>query len=168
MPRASARSPPTPPATNRFSASIFRSSCAVARRKHGGRRARSASINGWRRHIQIPAGQARFREAPPPRHKGAGESAGGPRRPRDRLRLHRKQAFALQFLARELARAPDRLGLLARPFFGGLLVMSAKLHFAEDSLTLHLLFQRFEGLIDIVVANKYLHGLSCVSRPSLR
>jgi hypothetical protein len=45
--------------------------------------------------------------------------------------------------------------------------MSAKLHFAEDALALHLLLQRLEGLIDIVVANKYLHGPSCVLRPGL-
>jgi hypothetical protein len=43
--------------------------------------------------------------------------------------------------------------------------MSAKLHFAEYPLTLHLLLERLESLVDIVVANEYLHGLSCVLRP---
>src|ERR1700722_15875417 len=42
--------------------------------------------------------------------------------------------------------------------------MSAKLHFAKDSLPLHLLLEGLEGLIDIVVANEYLHGLSCILR----
>ena len=36
--------------------------------------------------------------------------------------------------------------------------MSAELHFSENTLTLHFLLQRFEGLIDVVVANEYLHG----------
>ena len=40
--------------------------------------------------------------------------------------------------------------------------MAAKLHFAENPLALHLLLERFEGLIDIVVANENLHGRSCV------
>ena len=45
--------------------------------------------------------------------------------------------------------------------------MPAKLHFAEDSLALHLLLEGLEGLIDIVVANEYLHGLSYILRPGL-
>src|SRR5579863_1127260 len=94
-------------------------------------------------------------------------SAGRSRRPGDRLRLHRKQTLSLQFLASELARPPNRLGFLARPLLRGLLVMSAKFHFAEYPLALHLLLQRLEGLIDVVVANEYLHGPSCVLRPSL-
>jgi len=36
--------------------------------------------------------------------------------------------------------------------------MATKLHFPEDSLTLHLFLQRFESLIDIVVTNLYLHA----------
>jgi hypothetical protein len=46
--------------------------------------------------------------------------------------------------------------------------MSAKLHFAEDSLALHFLLESLEGLIHIVVANEYLHGLSCILRPEPR
>jgi hypothetical protein len=38
--------------------------------------------------------------------------------------------------------------------------MAAELHLAEDTLTLHLLFQRLEGLIDIVIANENLHAAS--------
>src|SRR5208283_2500860 len=59
------------------------------------------------------------------------------------------------------------LGLFPRPLLGGLLVMTTELHFAEDSLPLHLLLERLQGLIDVVVANEYLHGLSCVLRLSL-
>jgi hypothetical protein len=35
--------------------------------------------------------------------------------------------------------------------------MAAKLHFAENALALHLFFQRFQSLIDIVVADENLH-----------
>jgi hypothetical protein len=38
--------------------------------------------------------------------------------------------------------------------------MAAELHLAENPLALHLLFQRLEGLIDIVVANENLHPAS--------
>src|SRR6202022_278954 len=65
-----------------------------------------------------------------------------------RLRLHRQQAFALQLLAGELARAAHGFGL-----FTGLLL-------AENALALHLLLQRLEGLIDIVIADENLHAAS--------
>src|SRR5438067_6541052 len=77
-----------------------------------------------------------------------------------RLRLHRQQAFALQLLARELARAAHRFGFFPGLLLGGLFVMAAELHLAENPLALHLLFQRLEGLIDIVVANENLHPAS--------
>ena len=37
--------------------------------------------------------------------------------------------------------------------------MSAQLHFAEYTLTLHLFLQGFEGLINIIVANENLHAV---------
>jgi hypothetical protein len=40
--------------------------------------------------------------------------------------------------------------------------MAAKLHLAENALALHLLFERLEGLVDIVVANENLHCCSFV------
>ena len=36
--------------------------------------------------------------------------------------------------------------------------MSAQLHFAENALALHLLLQRLEGLVDIVVPDENLHA----------
>ena len=36
--------------------------------------------------------------------------------------------------------------------------MLTQFHFAEDAFTLHLLFQGFKRLIDIVVADQNLHG----------
>ncbi len=76
------------------------------------------------------------------------------------LRLHRQQAFALQLLAGELARAAHSFGLFADLLLGGLFIMTAELHFAENTLTLHLLLQHLEGLIDIVIANENLHAAS--------
>jgi hypothetical protein len=40
--------------------------------------------------------------------------------------------------------------------------MAAKLHFAENALALHLLLERLEGLVDVVVANENLHACSFV------
>src|SRR5947209_11761303 len=80
--------------------------------------------------------------------------------------LHRQLAHALQFLARELAGAADGFRPLPRFPLRGLLVMAAELHLAENALTLHLLLQHPERLIDIVVADENLHShyLSAVER----
>src|ERR1700760_1508516 len=77
-----------------------------------------------------------------------------------RLRLHRQQAFALQLLAGQLARAAHGFRLFAGLLLGGLLVMTAKLHLAENTLALHLLLERLEGLIDVVIADENLHAAS--------
>src|SRR5262245_36048567 len=81
----------------------------------------------------------------------------------DGLRLAGQQAFALRALPGQLARTPDRFRLLARLLLGGLLIMAAKLHLAENALCLLLLLQRLEGLVDVVVANENLHASSCRS-----
>src|SRR5580704_10556933 len=77
-----------------------------------------------------------------------------------RLRLHRQQAFALQLLARQLARTAHGFSLFTGLLLGGFFIVAAELHLAEDSLALHLLLQRLEGLIDIVIANENLHAAS--------
>src|SRR4029077_11585483 len=77
---------------------------------------------------------------------------------RDHLRLHRQQAFALHLLAGELAGPADRLGALACLLFGRLLVVTPQLHLAENPLALHLLLERLEGLIDVVVTDENLHA----------
>jgi hypothetical protein len=69
----------------------------------------------------------------------------------------RQQALALQFLAGELAGTADGFGLFARPALGGFFVVAAQLHFPENTLALHLLLEGLERLIDVVVANNYLH-----------
>src|SRR5215467_12037895 len=75
------------------------------------------------------------------------------------LRLAGQQPFALGALAGELAGPADRFRLLAGLLGGGLFVVSAELHLAENALALHLLLERLEGLVDVVVANENLHAL---------
>ena len=67
------------------------------------------------------------------------------------------EAFALLALALHLAGATDRFGGLAGAALGWLLEMAAQLHLAEDSFPLHLLLERLERLVDIVVTNENLH-----------
>ena len=73
----------------------------------------------------------------------------------------RQQALALRALAGQLAGAANGFRLLACPLLRRLLVMSAHLHFAENAFALHLLLERAKRLINIVVADEYLHVLSC-------
>jgi hypothetical protein len=63
----------------------------------------------------------------------------------------------LQFLAGELASAADSFRFLPDFFLGGLFVMAAELHLAEDALALHFLLQHLESLVDIVVTDENLH-----------
>ena len=67
---------------------------------------------------------------------------------------HREEPFTLRQLSRRLARAPDRLALLARLLFGGLFVGLPPLHFAKHALALHLLLEGFQRLFDVVVADE--------------
>src|SRR3954468_16370494 len=76
----------------------------------------------------------------------------------DRTRLCRKEPFALQLLADQLAGPAGGLRLLAGPPLGGLLVVAAELHLAEDALALQLLLEGAERLIDVVVADENLHA----------
>jgi hypothetical protein len=71
--------------------------------------------------------------------------------------LARQQAFALHLLAGELTGAAHGFRLLAHALLGRLLEVVAQLHLAEDTLALHLFLQRFESLIDIVIADENLH-----------
>lgn len=56
--------------------------------------------------------------------------------------------------------AADRLGLFARSLLRRLFKGAAQLHFAEYALALHLLLQRLECLVDVIVAYDYLNDLS--------
>ncbi len=74
------------------------------------------------------------------------------------------EAFALDPLALELARPAHCLGGFTGPALGRFLVMPSQLHLTEDAFALHLLFQRLERLIDIVVPNENLHLAAFSSR----
>lgn len=67
------------------------------------------------------------------------------------------EAFPLDPLALELASPAHGLGLLPGAFFGWLFVRPTSLHFTKDPFALHFLFQRFQGLVDVVVTNDHLH-----------
>jgi hypothetical protein len=58
----------------------------------------------------------------------------------------------------QLAGAANGFSLLAGALLGRLLEMIAELHLAEQAFALHLLLERFQGLVDIVVTNDNLQG----------
>jgi hypothetical protein len=66
----------------------------------------------------------------------------------------------LRLLARLLPRPPHGFAGLAGPPFGRLLIGAAPLQLAEESFALKFPLQDLEGLIDIVVANQNLQGVS--------
>ena len=76
----------------------------------------------------------------------------------DEVGLDLEQAFALRPLARQLTRAAHGLSFLPGFLFRGLLKISPRFHFAEQALALHLLFQRAQRLLDIIVANGDLNN----------
>ena len=80
--------------------------------------------------------------------------------PRRGLLRRGQQAFALSALAGELAGPAHGLGLLAGALLGRLFVVHVPLHLAERPLALHLLLQRLEGLVDVVVTDKNLNQRS--------
>jgi hypothetical protein len=71
----------------------------------------------------------------------------------------RQKTFALGALAGQFARTTDGFGLPARLGLGRLLESSAGLHFPEDALALHLLLERLQRLIDVVIADNDLNYL---------
>jgi len=68
-----------------------------------------------------------------------------------------QEALALGALAGEFAGPADRFSALTGALFGRLFVMIATLHLAESAFPLHLLFERLQGLVDVVVANENLY-----------
>ena len=67
------------------------------------------------------------------------------------------ESFALGALARQLADPANSFGLLPCALLRRLLVKITHLHFTENAFALHLLLESAERLIDIVIADKYLH-----------
>src|SRR5271157_2147531 len=71
------------------------------------------------------------------------------------------EPLALDPLALQLAGAANRLRGLAGAALGRLLIVPPQLHLAENTLPLHLLLERLQRLIDIVVADENLHLAAC-------
>ena len=68
------------------------------------------------------------------------------------------ETLALCPLAGQLARTANGLCTLAGFLFGRLLEVIAPLHFTEQAFTLHLLLERLQCLVDIVIANHDLNN----------
>ena len=66
--------------------------------------------------------------------------------------------LALQAFAHKLAMPASRLGLLTCPTLRRLLVVPTKLHLTKDTLALHLLLERAQSLINVIVADGNVHG----------
>ena len=71
----------------------------------------------------------------------------------------RQEAFALGAFAGQFARTAHGLGLLASFALGRFFEVIATLHFAEETFTLHLLLERLQRLIDVVIADHDLNYL---------
>ena len=84
-----------------------------------------------------------------------------PRCPRIVSRRGLLEALALQPLALQLSGAAHGLRGFAGPTLGRLLVVPSQLHFAENPLPLHLLLERLERLINVVVTHENLHLAAC-------
>jgi hypothetical protein len=76
--------------------------------------------------------------------------------------LARQETFALRLLASKLASAANGFGLFTNAFFRGLLEVATQLHFAEDAFTLHLLLERLQRLVNVIVTDLNEHAV----RPS--
>jgi hypothetical protein len=69
------------------------------------------------------------------------------------------QSVSYRLLAGKLAGAPRRLGLFSCRLLRRLLIEAPSLHFAEHAFPLHFLLQNAKSLIDVVIADEYLHTL---------
>ncbi len=67
------------------------------------------------------------------------------------------RALALQAFANQFTRTPDSLGFLPSSLFRRFFIEFPAFHFPERPFALHFLFQRTQGLFDIVVANEDLN-----------
>ena len=68
------------------------------------------------------------------------------------------QAFALGALACQFACATHGFSFLAGLLLGRFLEIGASFHFAEQAFALHLLLQRAQGLLDVIVADGDLNN----------
>jgi hypothetical protein len=73
-----------------------------------------------------------------------------------------QKSFTLQLLAGQLAGAADGFSLFAGLLDRRLFISVAEFHLTENAFTLHLLFENFQGLINIVVTNDDLQANTSV------
>src|SRR5271157_538192 len=71
------------------------------------------------------------------------------------------EPLALDPLALQLAGAANGFSGLTGAALGRLLIVPPQLHLAENPLPLHLLLERLQRLVDIVVTNENLHLAAC-------
>jgi hypothetical protein len=71
----------------------------------------------------------------------------------------RQEAFTLGALASQFPRTADGFSFFAGFPFGRLLEMVAALHLPEETFALHLLLERFQRLIDVIIADHDLNYL---------
>ncbi|MCY1372855.1 hypothetical protein D9M69_600920 [compost metagenome] len=67
------------------------------------------------------------------------------------------ETFTLRALASQLACAANGFSLFTGALFRWLFIVATHLHFAEDTFALHLFLESAESLINIVIADEYLH-----------
>ncbi len=75
-------------------------------------------------------------------------------------RRNSESPFTLCFFTRQFTGTANGFRLLARFLHGRLLEMLPKLHFTENAFTLKFLLQGTKRLIDVVIANADLHGVT--------
>ncbi len=66
-------------------------------------------------------------------------------------------AFAFLALAGQFAGPADSFRFLPRAFLRRLFIAPAKFHLTEDTLALHFLLQRLQGLVDVVITDNDLN-----------
>ena len=73
------------------------------------------------------------------------------------------ETVAFQTLAFQFARTTNGFGFFTSLLFRRLFKIAAQFHFTENAFALHFLFQSFQSLIDVVVANNYLYHFKDLS-----
>ena len=71
---------------------------------------------------------------------------------------------ALKALKKKMQREGIFREMKLRRSYEKLFVRTAQFHFTEDTLALHFLLERLQGLIDIVITNGDLHGCPTFSK----
>jgi hypothetical protein len=74
--------------------------------------------------------------------------------------LYRNKPFPLGAFSRQFAQAPDGFAGLSRSALRWFLVSAAPTQFAKEAFPLKLPLEELQGLVDVIVTDEYLDGLS--------